>query len=165
VNNISLACLTHFTRHRIQSALIPGLMQALCRGDYVLPESVRANPQAEEVYRQAFEKQADAAAMMLKRGVSPTIVVYYAMSGHVMDIMLTMNARELLHFGELRTCARAQWEIRAVAREMLSELCAVSPEIFSGFGPSCAVTGRCPEGRMSCGQPVRIENGVWSRKP
>ena len=34
-------------------------------------------------------------------------------------------------------------------------------EIFGGYGPSCAVTGTCPEGKMSCGNPVQVENGVW----
>jgi thymidylate synthase (FAD) len=35
-------------------------------------------------------------------------------------MMLTMNARELLHFFSLRCCNRAQWEIRALAWEMLA---------------------------------------------
>ena len=92
------------------------------------------------------------------------MLAYYAMSGHVVDMLMTVNARELLHFAKLRTCTRAQWEIRAVAREMLLKLNEVSPEIFGGYGPSCAVTGRCPEGRMTCGHPVKIENGVWTIK-
>ncbi len=32
---------------------------------------------------------------------------------------MTMNARELRHFFALRCCRRAQWEIRAMAVEML----------------------------------------------
>ena len=32
VQNASLACVTHFTRHRIQSPLIPGAIRALCGG-------------------------------------------------------------------------------------------------------------------------------------
>ena len=78
------------------------------------------------------------------------------MSGHVLDLMLTMNARELLLFSRLRTCTRAQWEIRGVARQMVAALSRTSPEIFGGYGPSCAVMGRCPEGRMSCG-PSRLQ--------
>ena len=95
--------------------------------------------------------------------MAPDTLAYYAMSGHVTDILLTANARELLHFAKLRTCTRAQWEIRNVAREMLVQVCEVSPMIFKNYGPSCAVTGRCPEGRMSCGQPVRIVDGQWQR--
>ena len=35
-------------------------------------------------------------------------------------LVLTMNARELLHFFRVRTCRRAQWEIRALAEAMLA---------------------------------------------
>ena len=45
-------------------------------------------------------------------------------------IIVTMNARELLHFFELRCCERAQWEIRAMAIEMLRLVKPVAPVIF-----------------------------------
>lgn len=163
IRNVSLACVTHFTRHRIQSPLIPSVIRALCGGSYVLPESVAANPQAEKLYRRTFEEQTAAAQEMLDSGAPVELLAYYAMSGHVLDLMLGMNARELLHFAKLRTCARAQWEIRGVAREMLAQVCEISPTIFKYYGPSCAVTGRCPEGRMSCGHPVRIVGGQWQQ--
>lgn len=161
ISNISLACLTHFTRHRMQSPLIQDVVRALCGGNYVVPESIRSDPEALKVYRQAFAEQAEAARAAAQDGVSAEVLAYYAMSGHVTDIILTINARSLLHFAKLRTCARAQWEIRGVARQMLVCVNEISPDIFSGYGPSCAVTGRCPEGKMSCGHPVYIENGVW----
>ena len=66
------------------------------------------------------------------------------------------GARELGHFLRLRTCERAQWEIRALARSMLLQLRESAPEVFSAFGPSCKVLGYCPEGRLSCGHPPKI---------
>ena len=78
-------------------------------------------------------------------------------SGHEIDLMLTMNAREIVHFMKLRTCRRAQWEIRGVAWRMLEALRESCPEIFGGIGPSC-VYGKCPEGRMSCGKPYK---SIW----
>jgi thymidylate synthase (FAD) len=68
------------------------------------------------------------------------------------NIMVTMNARELLHFFTMRCCNRAQWEIRMVADLMLEEVIKVSPSIFKDAGPGC-VRGPCPEGKMSCGHP------------
>ncbi|MBF0541596.1 MAG: FAD-dependent thymidylate synthase [Nitrospirae bacterium] len=65
-------------------------------------------------------------------------------------IMVTMNARELLHFFLQRCCNRAQWEIQAVAIEMLRLVKKVSPTIFSLAGPGCLI-GPCPEGDFSCG--------------
>ena len=85
-------------------------------------------------------------------GLRAEDMAYYALSGHVIDIMLTMNARELMHFMKLRTCQRAQWEIRGVARGMLRELQTYFPLLFEHYGPSCRY-GVCPEGRMSCGKP------------
>ena len=66
-------------------------------------------------------------------------------------IILTMNARELLHFFRVRCCNRAQWEIRAMATEMLRLVKKVSPHIFKDAGPGC-VDNKCPEGKMTCGK-------------
>ena len=152
VKRISLACLTHFARHRVQSPLIPPVLEALAGGDYVLPETVEAVPGAESIYRSAFADQAAAARKAVALGMKPEDVSYFAMSGHELDILIGMNARELMHFMKLRTCARAQWEIRGVARRMLAELTEAYPALFSCYGPSCRYGG-CPEGRMSCGKP------------
>ena len=90
---------------------------------------------------------------MIQRGLRMEDAAYCALSGHTADLLFGMNARELLHFFKLRTCERAQWEIRAVARQMLAQLRACEGGLFDGYGPSCLVTGRCPEGRLSCGRP------------
>lgn len=66
-------------------------------------------------------------------------------------IIITMNARELLHFIQVRCCNRAQWEIRELATEMLRQVKQVSPRLFQDSGPGC-VNGSCPEGKMTCGK-------------
>ena len=152
VRRISLACLTHFVRHRVDSPIVPTVLAALSGGSFVLPETVKAIPEAEALYRAAFEDQARAAREALDASVCPQDLSYYALSGHQLDILLGMNAREILHFMRLRTCSRAQWEIRAVAGEMLRRLQAEFPALFEMYGPSCRF-GPCPEGRMSCGKP------------
>jgi len=70
-------------------------------------------------------------------------------------MLVTMNARELLHFFSLRCCNRAQWEIRSLAIEMLRLVKQVAPVIFRDAGPGC-LTGPCPEGRMSCGKTEEV---------
>ena len=79
-------------------------------------------------------------------------LVYVLLAGNVMDLVTTMNARELRLFLKLRTCTRAQWEIRAFAIEALRLLRERCPLLFADYGPSCVCEGRCPEGRMSCGR-------------
>ena len=153
IKDVSLAAITHFTRHRILSLLIPNPAQALAGGNYVLPATVAADPEARVMYEEAFVRQTECVKAMAEAGLSAENCAYFALAGHVMDMLMTINARELNHFLKLRTCRRAQWEIRGIAKEMLRLLRAYSDDIFWVYGPSCAVDGRCPEGRLSCGKP------------
>lgn len=71
-------------------------------------------------------------------------------------MIVTMNARELMHFFELRCCNRAQWEIRNVAWLMFGEVAKVAPNLFRDCGPGC-VRGACPEGKKSCGKADEVK--------
>ena len=68
-------------------------------------------------------------------------------------MVVTMNARSLYNFFSKRCCNRAQWEIRELADLMLVECEKAAPILFSNCGAPCATTGKCPEGKMSCGTP------------
>lgn len=70
-------------------------------------------------------------------------------------IVATMNARTLINFFRVRTCNRAQWEIRQLAIEMLKEVKKVYPILFKKVGPAC-LNGPCPEGKMTCGKIVEV---------
>ncbi|MFZ5942509.1 MAG: FAD-dependent thymidylate synthase [Bacillota bacterium] len=72
-------------------------------------------------------------------------------NGAETKMIVTMNARQLLHFFNLRCCNRAQWEIRALAIETLKKCKEVAPNIFRNAGPGC-ISGPCPEGKFTCGQ-------------
>ena len=66
-------------------------------------------------------------------------------------IVFTMNARSLIHFFKLRSCNRAQWEIRELSDKMLEQVKNIYPNLFENAGPSC-INGPCPEGAMTCGK-------------
>lgn len=73
--------------------------------------------------------------------------------------IVTMNARELRHFFNLRCCNRAQKEIRTIAWMMLNLCKEVAPNLFAKSGPSC-LYGSCSEGAMTCGNPYKpIDSG------
>lgn len=72
-------------------------------------------------------------------------------------IVITMNARSLLHFFNVRCCNRAQWEIREMATEMLKECKKIAPALFKKAGPDC-VYGKCREGKMSCKHPRKEDD-------
>ncbi|MCM1364032.1 MAG: FAD-dependent thymidylate synthase [Faecalibacterium sp.] len=155
-NNVSLSTLTHFTRHRIQSLEIPSL--TTCdRGSYIIPPSVKDNAELLDLYINAFESTKALYEYMISCGYSEGEAVYCLLSGNTVDIVTTLNARELKLFMKLRTCNRAQWEIRDYAKNLLAKLRNVAPEIFSFYGPSCYCDGFCPEGRLSCGKMKDIK--------
>ena len=72
-------------------------------------------------------------------------------------MVVTMNARSLHNFFAHRCCNRAQWEIRAVANEMLKLCLKTAPNIFRHAGPSCIAEGSCPEGKMTCGSIKEVK--------
>lgn len=73
------------------------------------------------------------------------------------SIIVTMNVRTLWNFFRHRCCNRAQWEIREVANKMLEICSSVAPHLFKNAGPACYTTGKCPEGKMTCGHPYKRE--------
>ncbi|MDO4546756.1 MAG: FAD-dependent thymidylate synthase [Clostridia bacterium] len=153
IKNISQSCVTHFARHRIQSPMFESPSAAISKNLYVLPESIAADSRALQIYNSAFNRNTQTARKLMTMGLNPDDLVYLSLSGNTIDALITMNARELRHFMNLRTCERAQWEIRNAANSMLEALIASYPGLFRYYGPSCMTLGRCPEGRLSCGHP------------
>jgi thymidylate synthase (FAD) len=97
-----------------------------------------------------------------KCGIPEEDIRYFYPNGMMTNIVVTMNARELLHFFSLRCCNRAQWEIKQLADSMLSICREVCPEIFKYGGANCEQLGYCPEVK-SCGRKetlTKIMDGV-----
>ncbi len=155
-NKVSLACLTHFARHRIQSICIPNLIKA-DRNSYVIPDTLKADGEALAVYNEAFADMKELYCDLKAKGYDDNVLIYCVLSGNTLDIVTTMNAREMLLFFRLRSCTRAQWEIQLFAKDFLKKLRKISPDLFSLYGPSCYVHGACPEGRMTCGRAAEIK--------
>lgn len=151
VSDLTLAGITHLVRHRMQSVIVPPI-QSVDHSRFILPDTIQANPAALEIYQSALTKANRAAKTLCETPALRPYSCYYAASGNMMDVMTTLNARELMLITRLRTCTRAQWEIRHVAMGLLRLLREQYPALFDRFGPSCYLTGQCPEGRMCCGR-------------
>ena len=151
VSNITLSGITHIVRHRMQSIIVPSI-QSVNHSHYIIPPSIEGQTKACKIYKSALNT---AHEMLLKMECEPLkekYGYYFAVSGNMMDIMTTMNSRELNLFIQLRTCNRAQWEIRGVAISMLKRLREHCPELYNYYGPSCYLLGYCPEGSLTCGR-------------
>lgn len=151
ISNITLSGITHIVRHRMQSIIIPSILE-IEHSKVIIPETIKNNSKALDIYKKTLEVSNNRLLNVRKNDILKRYGYYYALSGNMMDIMTTINARELMEFFKLRTCNRAQWEIRDVSTEMLKQLRNSFPELFNHFGPSCFVKGKCPEGRMTCGK-------------
>lgn len=155
IRDISLSAITHLVRHRMQSLSVPPLT-AVRRGRFMVPETVKKDARLLEEYRKAFQSEAEAARAFQDAGGRKEHLVYFNLAGNVLDVLTTLNAREMLVFFKLRCCSRAQWEIHNVADAMLKEARSSFPQLFSRMGPSCLTDGRCPEGRLSCGNMEEV---------
>ena len=156
IKDITLASLTHFTRHRMHSHIIPNLNTIINNNRYKIAPNIKANEEYLKIYKDTVEMASKTIEGLANLGAETLSYLY--VSGRTIDVMTTMNARELLWFFKLRTCDRAQWEIREIAIDMLKLLKAKYPKIFSKFGPSCLVEGRCPEGKLTCGKIKTPDN-------
>jgi thymidylate synthase (FAD) len=115
---------------------------------YVTPPSISGDAQARKVFDDALENVSEAYRKLLKMGIPKEDARFILPNAAKTNIIVTMNARELRHFFNLRCCARAQWEIREVAVEMLTQAKKATPILFENCGPTCVELGYCTEGKM-----------------
>lgn len=145
--------LTHqLVRHRIASYDQQSQRYVASHGfRYITPPSIEGNPRAKARFEKIISEIRAAYDELTELGVPREDARYVLANATETKILVTMNARTLLHFFNLRCCYRAQWEIRDMAYKMLAEVKKVAPTLFHNAGASCVNTGRCPEGAMTCG--------------
>ena len=125
--------------------------------EFIVPPSVAANPAALEKFNRLMEEVRVVYGELTAMGVHQEDARYCLTNATETKILVTMNARALFNFFELRCCARAQWEIRKLAELMLAEVRKVAPVLFSKAGPTCVSGGYCREGDLSCGRLQKIQ--------
>ena len=153
VEGVSRVLLAQLTRHRIASYSVQSQRYCGANLDVVIPDSMDDPELEDEIIevRRVVKKLYD---KTISLGKPAEDARYFTLQGGVTSLIVTMNARELRHFFSLRCCSRAQWEIRELARRMLAECSVVAPELFKDAGPGC-LRGPCPEGKRSCGHPMK----------
>ena len=120
--------------------------------EYILPPSIGEKPEAREKFEALMQQIRSTYDELAAMGVPREDARYVLANATETKIVVTMNARSLMHFFNLRCCNRAQWEIRELAYKMLEQAKAAAPLLFKNAGASCVATGHCPEGAMTCGR-------------
>ena len=154
IEGVSRALLAQLTRHRIASFSVQS--QRYVRFDkkavdFVIPPTIAKDENLLEQYNEFLKTSQQYYNKFLQAGIPAEDARYVLPNASATKIVITMNARELRHFFELRCCNRAQWEIRDMACRMLNLAKKVAPILFKDAGPNCVRTN-CTESKP-CGKP------------
>lgn len=176
IEGVSRALLAQLTRHRIASYSVQSQRYVSeAAFDFIVPPQISACKEASEEFSLAMQQaqqhynsladilKARHKKELLGQGHDEKSAERLAEKKAIEDarfvlpnacetkIVCTFNARSLKNFFRHRCCNRAQWEIRALATEMLRLVIDVAPNLFGSAGPAC-LSGKCPEGKMTCGK-------------
>jgi thymidylate synthase, flavin-dependent len=176
IEGVSRSLLAQITRHRLASYSVQSQRYVKLEDfAYVTPPAIAQDPEALELYNETMQRIAmdyETLSTLLKSkyydenidaGMPEKRASSAAEKKAIEDarfvlpnacetkMIVTMNTRSLQNFFRHRCCNRAQWEIRALADEMLRLVYGVAPALFRTSGAPC-VAGPCPEGKMSCGK-------------
>ncbi len=151
ISGISRVCTHQLVRHRLASySQQSQRMVKIDKESFIIPPSIRENKKALEVFQKVVDEAVKGYDELISLGIPLEDARYVIPQASETKIVVTMNARELLHFFGLRLCKKAQWEIRKVAKLMLDEVKEIAPNIFEKAGPRCWDYGYCPEGDDEC---------------
>lgn len=188
IEGVSRTLLAQITRHRLASFSVQSQRYVKQENfQYITPPAIAGNPEAAEIYLKSMENAVNDYNKIsdileekyyqdfINQGIPEKKARNSAEKKAIEDarfvlpnacetkMMVTMNARSLLNFFRLRCCNRAQWEIRELACEMLRLCSQAAPSVFKNAGASCC-SGKCPEGKMSCGKADEVKKYMDSLK-
>ncbi|WP_135820910.1 FAD-dependent thymidylate synthase [Halostella litorea] len=146
VKGISRSCMAQITRHRHVSFDVQSMRYvsfdevdpaAVEDGEMVVtppsatdPDWVGRNQQAgqvdegtverrEELFRESVRRSVEDYQELLELGMPPEDARFVLPIGTEVNMVMSMNARMLMHVADMRAAADAQWEIREMTEEVL----------------------------------------------
>ncbi len=165
ISGVSRALSHQLVRHRLASYSQQSQRYVKADGfGYVVPPQIAAIPEAAALFEDAMVKAQlaynDIVVCLHRHWRNATAAEdarFVLPNACETKVVVTMNARSLLHFFEQRGCMRAQWEIRALANEMLRICKEAVPVIFEKAGARCERRGYCEE-EKGCGRYPKLKD-------
>ncbi len=154
IEGISRSLTHQLVRHRIASYSQQS-QRYVGEGDpvYIIPKTIEKRYSALKEYNDLMNLIWQKYDDLILMGIPKEDARYILPNAAESKIVVTMNCRSLLNFFELRSCRRAQWEIRKMSNEMLKICQEVLPIVFQSAGAKCIRLGYCPENeKFSCGR-------------
>ncbi|WP_225334581.1 FAD-dependent thymidylate synthase [Halomicrobium urmianum] len=161
VKGISRSCMAQITRHRHVSFDVQSMRyvsfddvdpEDVREGELVVtppsatdPDWVGRNQQTgrvgeetaekrEEVFQDAVADAVESYQKLLDLGMPPEDARFVLPIGTKVNMVMSMNARMLMHVGDMRAAADSQWEIRQMTEEVLDlaeEWCPITFEYYN----------------------------------
>ena len=147
---LSLAVLTHLTRHRTHKIMVPDFTPIRDLTKYKVPPTLNNEEKAK--FDEIYEKNHEMYLNFKELGVCDEDLIYFYLAGTMMNITTNMDGKTLAHIARLRICNKAQWEIRNALTEIRALVLEEAPIYGSILGPDCEVFLECYEGKESCGK-------------
>ena len=148
---ISLSILTHLTRHRMHALLVPEFVPMWNLNNYVIPDTIKNKEEALKLYNEGVEKNIKAFEEFKAAGVAEEDLIYFYLGAQMLNVVTTMNARNIQWVCRQRCCNKAQWQIRYIANDIRLKVSEVAPLLGKGLGATCMTDRVCNEGRECCG--------------
>ncbi|MFW6125633.1 MAG: FAD-dependent thymidylate synthase [Chloroflexota bacterium] len=158
IEGVSRVTSHQLVRHRLASYSQQSQRYVSLREyNYVTPRTISGRQELERRYHEMVQSAHRLYLEMLDVGIPAEDARYVLPNASETRLMMTMNARELIHACSLRLCLRAQWEIVELFEQIKEEVEKVAPRIGAELKPKCYRLGYCDE-RESCGIfPTRDE--------
>lgn len=132
INGISRSTANQLVRHRIASYAQESQRYVRQTEEYVTPKTISSDELLDAIYHNTVSAAFHAYYGLLKAGVPKEDARYVLPVGTKTNIVVTMNARSLLHFFDMRLAKGAQSEIRVMAFKMLG-LLAEESTVFNDY--------------------------------
>jgi thymidylate synthase (FAD) len=151
ISDVSRSLTHQLVRHRIASYAQQSQRYVnLKEPNFVTPPKIAKDKKMKKAYDMTMKNIWEEYNKLIELGIPAEDARFVLPNAACTNIIVSMNARSLLNFFELRCCQHAQWEIRQVANKMLKEVKKVAPTIFKNAGPACTNKGICPENKKDC---------------
>ncbi len=137
---ISRSCSHQVVRHRIasfsqQSMRVIDFSNTNVDDIFVFPKTIQESLKSETCaairYHNALFDALNTYKELIKEGIPKEDARFVLPIATKTNIVITMNARELLHFFSLRMAPDAQWEIRKMATKMFELVSELMPSVFT----------------------------------
>lgn len=152
---ISYAVLTHYTRHRTHPIIVPDFAPLGDLYQFMTPPAIKENEELYDKYVDMFTlNEIRCNSMKSNYGIRDEDLVYYTLSGNMVNVVTRFDGKTFAHIEALRKCNRAQWESRIIAEGFHDEVKNLEDaKLYSSLiGPTCETQDFCNEGKQCCGK-------------